>query len=339
MLYRFLGQTGIKVGVFSYGTWLTFNKLDHQTMVTLIELAYENGINFFDTAEIYGEGQVEVKLGKVLRQLSFSRSRYMVSTKVFWGGPHPTECGLSRKHIYDGCHQSLKRLQVDYIDFYSCHRPDRNTPIEETVIAMNNLIHQGKILYWGTSEWPKEAILEAYHIAKQNHLIPPSVEQFEYNMFCNEMADVLSLDRQNKIHIGTCTTMPLACGILAGQYNNGIPNESRVKKIQSDYFNQLVQSDKGKSKITIAKKLESIAQDMQMTLAQLALYWCLQNKKINTIILGASKPYQLIENLGTLDFFSKQVVPENVLKKMNSLLTIQDKEYDEPTYAEVALES
>lgn len=338
MKYRVLGQTGIKVSVFSYGSWITFTQLAQKEINKLVEYAFENGINQFDTAEVYAAGQVEEKLGDALQQLAINREKYLISTKVFWGGPASTECGLTRKHIIEGCNRSLQRLKLDYIDFYSCHRPDKHTPILETIIAMNMLIQQGKILYWGTSEWPNELIIEAYHLAYAHHLIGPSVEQFEYNLFCREKGEQHFPALQKKIGIGACAVMPFACGILAGRYNEFIPSDSRASLTTYPYFKNIITTEEGKNKIIIARKLADLANKFDISLTQLVLYWCLANQAISTIILGTTKIPQLAENLQTLKLLDHQSNNE-MINEVNSILNNTPMEFAEPSYEEVVAES
>lgn len=337
MLYRPFGNTGLKVSAFSLGSWITFEKLDIEAVKVLIQLAFDSGVNLFDTAEVYSAGRAEDKLGTALKSLALLREKYMICSKVFWGGSSHTEMGLTRKHIIEGCHQSLKRLKTDYLDFYLCHRPDNNTPIEETIIAMNLLIQQGKILYWGTSEWPNELIMEAYCKAKLMHLIPPSIEQFEYNMLCHHKGDVDFPVIKRKIGIGAMATMPLASGILAGRYNYGTPDDSRAKLQTHPCFQQMIEIPQGKEKIEIAIQLEQLAQDLNITLPQLALFWCLQNAAIATVILGAHRVDHLQQNLETIHLASTAI--SSSMAAINHLIGRKLIVNDEPTYEEVLAES
>lgn len=338
MHYRFLGNTGLKVSVFSMGSWLTFDKLSIDEIKKLLQLAYDHGINLFDTAEVYGEGRVEDKLGTALQTLSLPREKFMICSKVFWGGSSPTEMGLTRKHIIEACHKSLKRLKTDYIDFYLCHRPDCNTPIEETIIAMNILIQQGKILYWGTSEWSNELIMEAFVKARSMNLIPPSTEQFEYNMFCHDKGDIEFPLLKDKIGIGALVTMPLACGILAGRYNMSIPEDSRAKLTTQKNFQHMLNTQQGKEKIAVALKLEHIAKELNISLAQLGLLWCLKNRTISSIILGAQRVDHLSQNLLTLEMTTELLTPQ-IMGLIDEIIGRRPFEMNEPTYAEVIAES
>jgi voltage-dependent potassium channel beta subunit len=339
MQHRILGNTGLKVSQLSYGSWITFTQLDQQAIIALLETAFMRGVNFFDTAEVYAEGQVENKLGDALKKLSIPREKYLLCTKVFWGGPCILENGLTRKHIMEGCHRSLARLKVDYLDFYLCHRPDLNTPIIETVIAMNTLIQQGKIIYWGTSEWPNELLIEAYYTAKLNNLIPPSLEQFEYNLFSRERGEVLFPTIQAKTGMGACATMPLACGILAGRYNENIPQNSRASLNNYPCFSNMIESNEGKNKILIAKKLKTVAEDFGITLPQLMLNWCLRNTPIASVIVGTTQLTQLKENLDSLDLIVKNRIPISAGNEIDIIMGNKPILNQEPSYAEVIAES
>ena len=234
MEYRKLGKAGLKLSVFSFGSWVTFHKqIDSNLAYRMMSLAYDNGVNFFDNAEVYENGLSEKVMGSALKKLSWPRSSYCVSSKVFWGGEKPTQKGLSRKHVVDACHAALKRLNVDYLDLYFCHRPDIDTPIEETVRAMHDLIQQGKVLYWGTSQWRAQQISEAYGIARELHLIPPTVEQPEYNMFCREKIEKEFLPLYDSVGLGTTIWSPLDNGVLTGKYNNG--KTEKNKSIENKY--------------------------------------------------------------------------------------------------------
>lgn len=228
MLYRRLGKSGLKVSELSFGAWVTFGKqVDVSAAAKIMGTAYDAGVNFFDNAEGYEAGNAEQVMGDALKQLKWTRDSYAVSTKVFWGGDKPTQRGLSRKHIVDACHAGLRRLQVEYLDLYFCHRPDVDTPIEETVRAMHDLVAQGKVLYWGTSEWSAQQLTEAYAIARDNNLTPPTMEQPQYNMFAREKVEGDYRSVYDLMGLGTTIWSPLASGYLTGKYNNGIPDDSR----------------------------------------------------------------------------------------------------------------
>ena len=319
MEYRRLGKSGLKVSVFSFGSWVTFsNQLNEKAATELMEYAYDNGINFFDNAEIYANGNSEIIMGKILKKTGWSRDTYILSSKVFWGGEKPTQIGLSRKHITDGCHAALKRLQVEYIDLFFCHRPDPETPIEETVRAMDVLIQQGKVLYWGTSEWEAEQITEAYEIAEKFNLTPPTMEQPEYNLFNRGKIEKDYLPLYKKYGLGTTIWSPLASGLLTGKYNHGIPSNSRAYVKGYEWLKEQFESEETIQKIGKVKELQPIAERLEISLTQLALGYCLKNPNVSTIILGASKKEQLKENLGTLSIVDK--ITDSTIKDINKVL-------------------
>lgn len=301
MEYRKLGSSGVQVSALSLGSWLTFGKqITDQVAEELMITAYENGVNFFDNAEIYARGQSEVVMGKILKNLNWDRSSYLVSSKVFFGlgDAKPNQRGLSRKHVVEGCHAALKRLQVEYIDLFFCHRPDKSTPIEETVWTMHNLIQQGKILYWGTSEWDASEIMEAHLIAKQNNLIGPSMEQPEYNMFRREKLEKDFLHLFKHHGLGTTIWSPLASGVLSGKYLDGFPDNTRLGMEGLDWLkNRALANDR----IEKARKIKEIADQLNVSMVKLSLAWCLKNPNVSTVILGASKTAQLTENFEALD--------------------------------------
>ena len=319
MEYRRLGKSGLKVSVFSFGSWVTFsNQLNEKAATELMEYAYDNGINFFDNAEIYANGNSEIIMGKILKKTGWSRDTYILSSKVFWGGEKPTQIGLSRKHITDGCHAALKRLQVEYIDLFFCHRPDPETPIEETVRAMDVLIQQGKVLYWGTSEWEAEQITEAYEIAEKFNLTPPTMEQPEYNLFNRGKIEEDYLPLYKKYGLGTTIWSPLASGLLTGKYNHGFPSNSRVYVKGYEWLKEQFESDETIQKIEKVKALEPVAEKLNISLTQLSLGYCLINPNVSTVILGATKLEQLKENLGTLSIVDK--ITDSTIKDINKVL-------------------
>ena len=319
MEYRRLGKSGLKVSVFSFGSWVTFsNQLNEKAATELMEYAYDNGINFFDNAEIYANGNSEIIMGKILKKTGWSRDTYILSSKVFWGGEKPTQIGLSRKHITDGCHAALKRLQVEYIDLFFCHRPDPETPIEETVRAMDVLIQQGKVLYWGTSEWEAEQITEAYEIAEKFNLTPPTMEQPEYNLFNRGKIEKDYLPLYKEYGLGTTIWSPLASGLLTGKYNHGFPSNSRVYVKGYEWLKEQFESEESTQKIGKVKELQPIAERLEISLTQLALGYCLKNPNVSTIILGASKKEQLKENLDTLSIIDK--ITDSTIKDINKVL-------------------
>lgn len=299
-----MGQSGLKLSALSFGSWVTFrNQIDTRLAEQCIAAAYEAGVNFFDNAETYANGDSELIMGKALRNLGFSRDSFCVSSKVFFGShsnPKPTQQGLSRKHVLEACHQALQRLQVDYLDLYFCHRPDPETPVEETVRAMHDLVQQGKVLYWGTSEWPAEEIIAAHTIARELHLTPPAVEQPQYNLFVRERVEKEYAPLYRDYGMGATIWSPLASGVLTGKYSRGIPGDSRMNLPGYEWLKQRLQSEEGRQRIAAAEKLALIARELNMSVAQLALAWCLKNPYVSTVILGASHVQQLQENLDAL---------------------------------------
>jgi len=301
MEYNALGKTGLQLSRLSLGSWLTFGKqIEDNTAEKLMGIAYDNGINFFDNAEIYARGMSETVMGKALKKLNWSRDSYCVSSKVFFGsgGQLPTQRGLSRKHVTEGCEQALRRLQLEYLDLFFCHRPDKATPIEETVWTMHNLIVQGKILYWGTSEWSAQEIMEAHLFAKQNHLIGPVVEQPEYNLFCRDKVEVEFEQLYKTVGLGTTTWSPLASGVITGKYLNHNPSDTRLEMDGLGWLKDKNLTDLRNEKV---RQLGTLAAEMNLSLAVFGLAWCLKNPNVSTVILGASKEEQLKENLTAMD--------------------------------------
>jgi voltage-dependent potassium channel beta subunit len=307
MEYRRLGKSGLKVSELSFGSWITFgNQIKGNTSADLMELAYDNGINFFDNAEVYAEGRSEEVMGKILKEKGWRRDSYILSSKAFFGiwgmkDSKPTQQGNNRKHLTEACHQALERLKTDYLDLFYCHRPDKETPIEETVWTMHNLITQGKILYWGTSEWSAQEIMEAHMVAKQNNLIGPTMEQPQYNMLWRDKVEVEYDQIYKTVGLGTTIWSPLASGLLTGKYNDGIPEDARLSR---DELSWLKDKSVVESNIQKIKKLSAFADNMGMSLVHLALCWCLKNQNVSTVILGASKISQLEENLKASDLKS-----------------------------------
>ena len=310
MEYRFLGKSGLKVSALSFGAWVTFNdQLDVDAAYQCMKTAYDAGVNFFDNAEVYANGQAETIMGEVLRKAEWKRSDLVISTKIFWGGEGPNDRGLSRKHIIEGTDAALKRLGMDYVDLIYCHRPDLDTPIEETVFAMNQVLNQGKALYWGTSEWSAAQIRRAYDFARSEHLIPPTMEQPQYNMFHRDKVEMEYADLYDEIGLGTTIWSPLASGILTGKYNDGIPDGSRMSLPDYKWLLPELQSEAGGQKVEKVKLLAPIAQDLECSMAQLAIAWCLSNDDVSTVITGASRPEQVTENMKALDV-AAQLTPE-----------------------------
>ncbi|MDP4663781.1 MAG: aldo/keto reductase [Salibacteraceae bacterium] len=316
MEYRRLGKAGVKVSALSFGSWITFgNQVGDSTADECISYAYDNGINFFDNAEVYANGESEVVMGKLLKSKSWNRDTYLVSSKVFWGGELPTQKGLSRKHVVEACHAALKRLQVEYLDFYFCHRPDKETPMEETVWTMHNLITQGKILYWGTSEWSAQEIQEAFMVARQYNLIPPAMEQPQYNMFVRSKVEVEFDKLFRDYGYGSTIWSPLASGILTGKYNNGTPEDARLNRGELNWLKDRMLNQANLDKVA---KLGEIASALDTSLANLAIAWCLKNPHVSTVLTGATKLDQLKQNLKSLDIVPK--LTEDVLESIEIIL-------------------
>jgi len=300
MEYKRLGRSGLQVSRISLGSWVTFGSgIDDKVAEESMKYAYDQGVNFFDNAEVYAYGKSEIVMGKILKKMNWSRDSYCVSSKVFWGtgGDHPTQRGLSRKHVTEACHDALKRLQVDYLDLYFCHRPDKETPIEETVWTMHNLIQQGKILYWGTSEWSAQEIQEAITVARQYNLIPPTMEQPQYNLFFRHKFEVEYFRLFRDYGLGSTIWSPLASGLLSGKYNNGMPDGSRLSHEKMSWLRERLITDGNLAKV---KKLAAIADGVGMSTATLSMAWCLKNPNVSTMITGASNMNQLKANLDVL---------------------------------------
>lgn len=311
MEYRRMGRTGLQLSVLSFGSWITFAKqIDDSASEQLMTLAYDQGINFFDNAEIYSRGESERMMGRILKKTGWERSSYVVSSKVMfgWRGPanKPNQTGLSRKHIVEACHEALERFQLDYLDLYFCHRPDRTVPTEEIVRTMNLLIQQGKILYWGTSEWTASEIMEAHAIAKQLGLEGPAMEQPQYNLFERYKMEVDYHWIFKNTGLGTTIWSPLASGLLTGKYNQGIPDGSRLALEGFDWLKDRTLTDQ---RIEAVRRLETVANDLGASLATLSIAWCISNPNVTTAILGASRPQQLQENFKALDLLPK-LTPE-----------------------------
>ena len=319
MNYRRLGKTGLKVSELSYGSWVTFSfQVGLDEASNLMKLAYENGVNFFDNAEAYASGESEIIMGNVLKKHGWSRDSYIISSKVFWGGEKPTQRGLSHKHIMDACHAALKRLQLDYLDLYFCHRPDPETPIEETVRAMHTLIMQGKICYWGTSEWSAREIKEAYNISKELGLTPPSMEQPQYNMFEREKMENEYKQLFETEQMGTTIWSPLASGFLTGKYLKGMPENTRTSLKNYKFIKDSFESEEYKVKHKKVEELQNFANQIDIPLANLAIGWCLKNNNVSTVILGASKTEQLIQNLKTLNHVDS--IDDEIMTKIENIL-------------------
>jgi len=319
MEYRRLGKSGLRVSELSYGSWVTFSfQLDKAKAKKTMKHAYDAGINFFDNAEVYAAGESEKIMGAALKELGLQRDTYTVSSKVFFGGQLVTQRGLNAKHIRDGCDAALKRLRLNYLDLFFCHRPDFHTPVEETVRAMDVLVKQGKILYWGTSEWPADRIREAYLIAYKYGLTPPSMEQPEYNMFNRMKMEKEYLGLFDSEGMGTTIWSPLASGVLTGKYNSGVPKGSRMSLPDYKFLRDKLESEEGSDRLNKVKRLGKVADRLGVSLAQLSLAWCLKNKNVSTVILGATNTKQLDENLKSIEY--KDLLTDSVMGRIESIL-------------------
>ena len=314
MHYRRLGQSGIKVSEISYGAWVTFgNQLSQQEATDLIHAAYDRGINFFDNADVYARGQAEIIMGKAIQGLP--REGLVLSSKVFWPTmPGPNGRGLSRKHMTESLHASLRRLQTDYLDIYYCHRFDPDTPVEEVVYTMNIFIQQGKILYWGTSEWTAAQIVEAVGLARQHHLIPPVVEQPQYNMLHRRRVELELAPVARRFGIGLTTWSPLYSGILTGKYNDGIPEGSRASLENMGWIRDRITPEV----IAKVRQLSDVAADLGISTAQLAIAWLLRRKEVSSVITGTTRMEQLDENLGAAEAVNK--LGDEVLERIEAIL-------------------
>lgn len=320
MEYRRMGKTGLQLSVLSFGSWVTFHKqIDDAVSDELMGMAYDAGINFFDNAEVYAAGESEKMMGRVLKKKSWDRTSYCVSSKAFfgWRGKEnkPNQTGLSRKHLTEACHEALQRLQVDYLDLFFCHRPDKNVPVEEVVHTMNTLLQQGKILYWGTSEWSGVEIMEAHRVAAQYGLLGPAVEQPQYNLLHRDKLENEYLEIFKNVGLGTTIWSPLASGLLTGKYNNGIPGDSRFA-LQG--FDWLVKQWMVEEKLAKVKSLTAFAGELGMPVSTLSIAWAIKNPNVTTAILGATKKEQLAENLKALDVLAK-LTPE-VMQKIDEMM-------------------
>jgi voltage-dependent potassium channel beta subunit len=307
MEYRRMGRSGLQLSVLSFGSWVSFHKqIDDSVADELMGIAYDNGVNFFDNAEVYALGESENMMGRVLKNKNWDRTSYTLSSKAFWGWRgkenKPNQSGLSRKHLIEACHEALQRLQVDYLDLYFCHRPDKNVPIEEVVWTMHHLIQQGKILYWGTSEWSGVEIMEAHRVAHQFGLIGPSVEQSQYNLLERNKLENEFLMVFKTVGMGTTIWSPLASGLLSGKYNDGIPEGSRFALSGFDWLKDRWMQDDLLNRV---KQLASLAKELGISTAQLSIAWCIKNPNVTTVILGATRKEQLLENLKALEAVNK----------------------------------
>ncbi len=320
MEYRRLGKSGLQLSVLSFGSWVTFHKqIDDSLADALMGMAYDNGINFFDNAEVYALGESEKMMGRVLKKKNWDRTSYTVSSKAYfgWRGKEnkPNQTGLSRKHLVEACHEALQRLQMNYLDLFFCHRPDTNTPIEEVVWTMHNLIQQGKILYWGTSQWSGAEIMEAHRVAHQYGLIAPVMEQPQYNMFERFKMEQDYAPVFQNVGLGTTIWSPLAAGFLTGKYLDGIPEGSRLAIQGFDWLKDRWIQDE---KIKKLKKLVELAKKLNVSMASLAIAWTIKNPNVTTAILGATKKEQLEDNLKALEVLPK--LTPDLLEKIEKIL-------------------
>jgi voltage-dependent potassium channel beta subunit len=323
MEYRNLGRSGLKVSALSYGAWVTFDtQLQVDEAKKCMVAAYDAGVNFFDNAEAYNSGKAEIIMGEVLKQNGWRRDSYIVSSKVFFGSVEgdkkPTQKGLSRKHIWEACDQALERLQVDYLDLYFCHRPDSETPIEETVWAMHSLIMQGKVMYWGTSEWSAQEITQAHQVARQYNLIPPLMEQPQYNMLHRERFEVEYAQLYRDYGLGTTIWSPLASGLLTGKYNDGIPEDSRLSLPSYKWLRDSLLGEGSEERLAMLKELGKVADDLGVPMAQMALAWALKNPNVSTVITGASRASQVESNMKSLDVVPK--LTDDVMERIAGIL-------------------
>jgi voltage-dependent potassium channel beta subunit len=319
MEYRRMGKTGLQLSLLSFGSWVSFHKqIDDSMADELMGIAYDNGVNFFDNAEVYALGESEKMMGRVLKKKNWDRTSYIVSSKVFWGWRgkenKPNQSGLSRKHIMEACHEALQRLQVDYLDLFFCHRPDKQTPIEETVWTMHNLIQQGKILYWGTSEWSGVEILEAHRVANQYGLIGPVMEQPQYNLLERNKVENEFLMIYKTVGLGTTIWSPLASGLLTGKYLDNIPEDSRFA-IQG--FDWLKDRWMKEDYLKIVRQLNELAKELGVSLPQLSIAWCIKNPNVTTAILGATRKEQLLENLRALE--AKEKLDDGLMLRIDEI--------------------
>jgi voltage-dependent potassium channel beta subunit len=322
MEYRRLGKSGLKVSALSFGSWVSFsNQMGVDSALSCMTAAYDSGVNFFDNAEVYASGRSELLMGEALKKAGWRRDSYIISSKVMFGSvdnPQPTQRGLNRKHIIEACHQAMERLKVDYLDLYFCHRPDPETPIEETVRAMTELIYRGHILYWGTSEWSAQQLMEAYSVARQFNLIPPTMEQPQYNMFHRSRFEIEYGRLYEAIGLGTTIWSPLAAGILTGKYNDGVPDNTRISLPGYEWLREMFESEEGQQRIAKTRQLSKIAEELGTNMARLAIAWCLKNPNVSTVITGASRVEQVHDNMNALDVAT--LLTEDVMDAIEEVL-------------------
>lgn len=328
MEYRSLGASGLKISALSFGSWVTFgDQIDEDVAYNCMTAAYDAGVNFFDNAEAYAGGKSETMMGSIIKRAGWKRSDLVVSTKIFWGGPGPNDRGLSRKHIAEGTRAALDRLQLEYVDLVFCHRPDRHTPVEETVRAMSHVVDRGWAFYWGTSEWSAEQIRQAYDVARQEHIVPPTMEQPQYNMFCRARVEREYARLYREFGLGTTIWSPLGSGVLTGKYNQGVPDGSRLALPGYGWLRSRLDSPEWKANIAKVPALTEIARDLGCSMPQLALAWCLKNPNVSTVITGASRPDQVVENMKALDVAGS--LTAEVMEKIEGVLANKPAEEDD----------
>ena len=314
MQYRHLGQSGFKVSTFSIGSWLTFGgQVGLGDTKRCIDKAIAMGVNFIDNAEVYAGGMAELTVGEIIKK--HYRPDLVISSKVFWGGQGPNQRGLSRKHVTEACHDALRRLKTDYLDLYFCHRFDPQTPLTEVCETMDILIRQGKILYWGTSEWTADQLQQVYQICEQRNLIKPTMEQPEYNLLRRKRVELELAPLCEQQGLGTTIWSPLASGLLTGKYNSGIPENSRARKGNYSWLNSNINDP---NKMNRIRQFCALAKELQCTPAQLALAWCAHSPYVSTVITGASSEQQVEENLSALHILEK-LQDQSTLERINEL--------------------
>lgn len=320
-----MGKTGLQLSVLSFGSWVSFHKqIDDSIADELMGIAYNNGINFFDNAEVYALGESEKMMGRILKKKDWDRTSYTVSSKVFFGwrgkDNKPNQHGLSRKHITEACHEALHRLQVDYLDLFLCHRPDKNVPMEEVVRTMNTLIEQGKIFYWGTSEWSAQEIMEAHMVAEKYGLIGPTMEQPEYNLLQRNKMENEFLQIFKTVGLGTTIWSPLASGLLTGKYNNGIPEGTRLSLSGFEWLKDKTFTEERLNRV---RDLQKIANKLNVSMANLSIAWCIKNPNVTTAIIGATNKNQLNENLKSLEVLP--LLTDDVMNEIDDVMQTKPK--------------
>ncbi len=317
MTYRRLGRSGLKVSVLSFGSWVTFHdQLDDSLAANCIEAAREHGVNFFDNAEVYAGGKSEEIMGRAFKKLGWPRHEYVVSTKFYWGihDDVNTKFTLNRKYLSQAIDASLERFGLDFVDLVYCHRADPDTPIEETVWAMSDMITQGKALYWGTSEWSADEIRAAYEIAERHHLHKPVVEQPEYNLFKRRKIEKEYARLYEDIGLGTTIWSPLASGLLTGKYLDGVPEDSRAKLPGYEWLEKKLTDPDRNARV---RELKGVADELGCSLAQLSIAWCAANPNVSTVITGASRVEQVHENMKALDVLEQ--LDDDVMARIDEI--------------------